>query len=51
VKVGRQDGELRTATPEYEDCRQAAEAAGAPVKLVQAAATAAAWERLHPAQE
>jgi len=46
VKVGRQDGVLRTATPEYEDCRKRAEEAGVPVKLVQAAATAAAWQRL-----
>jgi pyridinium-3,5-bisthiocarboxylic acid mononucleotide nickel chelatase len=48
VKVGRQDGALRTATPEYEDCRRAAAEAKVPVKLVQAAAAAAAWERLHP---
>lgn len=46
VKVGRQNGELRTATPEYEDCRRRAEEAGVSVKRVQAAATAAAWERL-----
>lgn len=43
VKVARQDGELRTATPEYEDCRQRSAAAGVPVKKVQAAAMAAAW--------
>lgn len=51
VKVGRQDGELRTATPEYEDCRRAAADSKVPVKLVQAAAAAAAWERLHPTGE
>jgi uncharacterized protein (TIGR00299 family) protein len=46
VKVGRQDGELRTTTPEFEDCRRRAREAGAPVKLVQAAAAAAAWTLL-----
>lgn len=46
VKVARQDGELRTAMPEYDDCRRVAAASGAPVKLVQAAAAAAAWRRL-----
>ncbi len=43
VKVARQDGEIRTATPEYEDCRKCSAATGAPVKKVQAAALAAAW--------
>lgn len=47
VKVARQDGELRTASPEYEDCRLRAAEARVPVKQVQAAATAAAWERLY----
>jgi hypothetical protein len=51
VKVGRQGGELRTATPEYEDCRRWAEEAGVPVKLVQAAAAAAAWQSLYAARE
>jgi pyridinium-3,5-bisthiocarboxylic acid mononucleotide nickel chelatase len=46
VKVGRQNGELRTATPEYEDCRLRAGEAHVPVKLVQAAAAAAAWQLL-----
>ncbi|MCC2668347.1 MAG: hypothetical protein K0Q72_818 [Armatimonadetes bacterium] len=46
VKVGRQAGELRTATPEYEDCRERAVERGVPVKLVQAAATAAAFQQL-----
>jgi hypothetical protein len=48
VKVGRQNGTLRTAMPEYEDCRTRAAESGAPVKLVQAAAIAAAWEQLAP---
>lgn len=47
VKVGRQDGELRTATPEYDDCRARAAEAGVPVKQVQAAASALAWQTLH----
>jgi len=46
VKVGRQGGELRTATPEFEDCRARAKEAGVPAKLVQAAATAMAYQRL-----
>lgn len=46
VKVGRQGGELRTATPEFEDCRARAQDAGVPAKLVQAAATAAAFQQL-----
>ena len=46
VKVGRQNGALRTAMPEYEDCRARAAEAGVAVKRVQAAATAAAWQVL-----
>ena len=46
VKVGRQSGAFRTAAPEYDDCRRAAAEAGVPVKLVQAAAIAAAYEQL-----
>lgn len=46
VKVGRQDGELRTATPEYEDCRRRAAERGVPVKAVQAAAASSAWSAL-----
>jgi hypothetical protein len=46
VKVGRQGGELRTAMPEFEDCRARAKEAGVPAKLVQAAATAAAFQQL-----
>lgn len=51
VKVARQDGEVRTATPEYEDCRLRAAQAGVPLKLVQAAAASAAWEALYAAPE
>jgi uncharacterized protein (TIGR00299 family) protein len=46
VKVGRQGGELRTAAPEYEDCRTRAAEASVPVKQVQAAAAALAWQKL-----
>jgi uncharacterized protein (TIGR00299 family) protein len=42
VKVGRQDGRLRTVTPEFDDCRRAAERTGAPLKDVQMAAAVAA---------
>jgi hypothetical protein len=42
VKVGRQDGRVRTVAPEFEDCRRAAERTGAPLKEVQMAAAAAA---------
>ncbi len=46
VKVGRHEGSVRTATPEYEDCRRVAREGSAPVKQVQAAAAAAAWQHL-----
>jgi uncharacterized protein (TIGR00299 family) protein len=46
VKVGRQGGELRTASPEYEDCRTRAAEAAVPVKQVQVAAAALAWQKL-----
>jgi uncharacterized protein (TIGR00299 family) protein len=46
VKVARQGGELRTANPEFEECRTRAKEAGVPVKLVQAAAAAAAYQQL-----
>jgi uncharacterized protein (TIGR00299 family) protein len=42
VKVGRRQGRVYNVQPEFEDCRRAAEAAGAPVKEVWAAALAAA---------
>lgn len=46
VKVARQGGALRTANPEFEECRARAKEAGVPVKLVQAAAAAAAYQQL-----
>jgi uncharacterized protein (TIGR00299 family) protein len=42
VKIGRSDGRVRVVTPEFDDCRRAAEERGVPLKEVQAAATAAA---------
>jgi pyridinium-3,5-bisthiocarboxylic acid mononucleotide nickel chelatase len=42
VKVGRLDGRVVQAAPEFEACRRAAEAAGVSVKLVYEAATRAA---------
>jgi uncharacterized protein (DUF111 family) len=41
VKLGRAQGRLLNAQPEFEDCRQAAERHGVPVKEVQAAALSA----------
>jgi uncharacterized protein (TIGR00299 family) protein len=41
VKVGRRDGRVYNAQPEFEDCQRAAGAAGVPVKEVWAAALAA----------
>jgi uncharacterized protein (DUF111 family) len=41
VKLGRLDGEVVQAAPEFEDCRRLALAAGVPVKTVYAAAIAA----------
>ena len=38
VKVGRLEGEITSAAPEYEDCRRIAEAAGVPIKAVYALA-------------
>lgn len=38
VKVGRHDGKIVTTSPEYEDCRAAAERTGAPLREVMAAA-------------
>ncbi len=38
IKVSYHEGEVMQAMPEYEDCRAAALKAGAPLKLVQAAA-------------
>lgn len=44
VKLGRLGTDVVQATPEFESCRAAAERAGVPVKLVQAAALAAVHE-------
>ena len=41
VKVGRLGGEVLNVAPEFEDCKQAAERAGVPVKEVMAAALSA----------
>ncbi|HEY2027650.1 MAG TPA: nickel insertion protein, partial [Myxococcales bacterium] len=41
VKLGRAQGQLVNAQPEFDDCRQAAERSGVPVKEVQAAALSA----------
>ena len=41
VKLGKRDGQLLTAAPEYEDCAAAADRAGVPLKDVYAAAMAA----------
>lgn len=46
VKVGWLDGRPVTVSPEFEDCRGAAERAGVPIKVAYAAATAAAHEAL-----
>jgi uncharacterized protein (DUF111 family) len=42
VKVGRLDGQIVQAAPEFEACRRAAEAAGVSVKQVYEAAARAA---------
>lgn len=44
VKVGRWEGEVLHASPEHEDCAQAARAAGVPVAEVYRAAQAAWME-------
>jgi len=41
VKLGKRDGKVLTAAPEYEDCAAAAEKAGVSLKAVYAAASAA----------
>ena len=41
VKIGRRDGTILQRSPEFESCRQLAEAADVPIKDVFAAATAA----------
>src|SRR5689334_3872557 len=42
VKLGKLDGKVIQASPEYESCRKAAQAAGAPIKEVYEAARKAA---------
>jgi hypothetical protein len=46
VKVAARDGEIRGATPEFEDCRRLALRAKVPVSQVVAEATAAAFALL-----
>lgn len=41
VKVGSLNGRVNVATPEYEECRAAAESSGVPLRVVEAAARAA----------
>ncbi|HYP52545.1 MAG TPA: nickel insertion protein, partial [Pyrinomonadaceae bacterium] len=41
VKVARMNGRVTGATPEYEQCRAAAHAAGVPLRAVEEAARAA----------
>ncbi|MBI4264904.1 MAG: nickel pincer cofactor biosynthesis protein LarC [Acidobacteria bacterium] len=45
IKVARRHGEVLNASPEFDDCARLAEAAGAPVKDVQAAAMRAYLDR------
>jgi len=45
IKVGSLDGQVVSASPEYEDCRLLAEQKGAPLRHVMAAAMAE-WRRL-----
>ena len=47
VKVGRREGKVLSAHPEYEDCAARARERGVPVKEVMAAAQAA-WRALRP---
>lgn len=44
VKLGLRGGAVATASPEFEDCRARAEAAGVPVRVVYEAALAAAQQ-------
>ena len=46
VKVGRIGGEVKTVSPEYEDCREIAARRGIPLKDVYEAARAACREAL-----
>jgi hypothetical protein len=47
VKLGRRDGRVYNAQPEFDDCRRAAETHGVPIKEVHAAALAA-WRAQGP---
>ena len=47
VKVSRAGGRVTTCTPEFEQCRAAAQSAGVPLRLVEAAARAA-FEKVGP---
>ncbi|MEW6355933.1 MAG: nickel pincer cofactor biosynthesis protein LarC [Planctomycetota bacterium] len=47
VKIGRIGGRIKTASPEYEDCRKAAERTGASLKDVRQAAMNAAKDLTH----
>ena len=44
VKMGRWEGNLVTAAPEYDACRAAAERYGVPLKAVYGEAAKAAWD-------
>jgi uncharacterized protein (TIGR00299 family) protein len=46
VKLGLLDGNVVTASPEYESCAKASEASGVPVKSVYAAALAS-WQQMN----
>ncbi|MBI2559651.1 MAG: nickel pincer cofactor biosynthesis protein LarC [Planctomycetes bacterium] len=41
VKIGRLDGQIKSISPEYEDCKKIAEERNVPLKLVYSAATEA----------
>jgi uncharacterized protein (TIGR00299 family) protein len=45
VKIARRDGRVTNVTPEYDDCRAAAERHGAPLRDVESAARAAYFEK------
>jgi len=47
IKIGLIDGEVVTTSPEYEDCRKAAEAHGVPVKRIYDEAAAAYHKGTH----
>jgi uncharacterized protein (TIGR00299 family) protein len=51
VKVASRGGEILGATPEFEDCRKLASAAGVPVRRVVGEANAAALGLLRPQRE